>query len=124
MDGAQFQNFLQGLTKLQRDQRTMQTSREQIRDLIRLTQSCDGATMPTERNWIREVTLAINQVGATHVVEVASKTAFGPLIFELERYIEGVIATNNVARADIPWPNIRDHIAMQFLKLYFYYIYS
>jgi len=117
MDGAQFQNLTQGLAELERERRTIQTSREQIRDLIRLTQSCDGATTAAVRNWIREVTLAFNQVGAAHVVEVASKTVSGPLRFELERFIEGIIAANNVARADIPWPDIRDHIAMQFLNL-------
>ena len=85
MDGAQFQNLTQGLTELERKRRTIQTSREQIRNLIRLTQSCDGATTAAVRNWIREVTLALNQVGAAHVVEVASKTVSGPLRFELER---------------------------------------
>ena len=70
MDGAQFQNLTQGLTELEREWKTIQTSREQIHDLIRLTQSRDGATMAAERNWIREVTLAFNQVGATHVVKL------------------------------------------------------
>ena len=117
MDSAEFQNLTQGLAELEWERRTIQTSREQICDLIRLTQSCDGAATAAVRNQIREATLAFNQVGATHVVEVALKTVSGPSRFELERYIEGVIAANNVATADIPWPDIRDHIAMQFHKL-------
>ena len=96
MDGAQFQNLIQGLAELERERRVIQTSREQIRVFIWLMQSC--ATTAAVRNWIREVTLAFNQVGATHVVEVASKIVFGPLRFKLERYIKGIIAANVVAR--------------------------
>lgn len=117
MDHNQFQNLTQGLAELETERRAIQASREQIRDLIRQTQNCDGSTTAAVRNWIREVTLAFNQVGATHVVEIASKTVSGPLRFELERYVEGVIAANQIARAAIPWPDIRDHIAAQFLNL-------
>jgi hypothetical protein len=63
------------------------------------------------------VTLAFNQVGAGHIVELASKTVTGPLRFELERYIDTHRQTNNVARVAVPWDGIRIHISTQFLNV-------
>ena len=62
------------------------------------------------------MTLAFNQAGAPNIIEIASKTVAGPLRFELERLIEGVIVANQVARNAIPWADVRDHLAAQFLN--------
>ena len=116
MDAAQFQNYTLGLAQQEAERRHIRTQREQIRDLIRQTQTCDGSTTAAVRNWIREVTLAFNQVGADSIIEIATKTVSGPLRFELERYIEGVIVANQVARAAILWADLRNHISAQFLN--------
>ena len=115
MDNQQFQNCTFGLTQQEQERRATQETPEQIRDLIRNTQTCDGATNAAVRNWIREVTF--NQVDAPNITEIASKTVAGLLRFELERFIEGVIVTNQVARNATPWAYVRDHLAAQFLNI-------
>ena len=116
MDAAQFQNYTLGLAQQEAERRHIPTQREQIRDLIRQTQTCDGSTTAAVRNWIREVMLAFNQVGADSVIEIATKTVSGPLRFELDRYIEGLIVANQVGRAAILWADLRNHISAQFLN--------
>ena len=106
MDPAQFQNYTIGLAQQETERRAIQTTREQICDLIRQTQTGDGSSTSAVRNWIREVTLAFNQVGAASIIEIASKTVSGPLRFELERFIERTIAVNQIGRAAIPWPDL------------------
>ena len=117
MDPAQFQNYTIGLAQQETERRAIQTTREQIRDLIRQTQTCDGFSTSVVRNWIREVTLAFNQVGAPRIIAIASKTVSGPLRFELKRFIEGTIAANQIGRAAIPWSDLRDHLASNFLNI-------
>ena len=41
-----------------------------------------GPKTVADRNWIREVTLAFNQVGADSIIEIATAVS-GPLQFEL-----------------------------------------
>ena len=41
----------------------------------------------------------------------------GPFRFELERFIESQIATQNIARAAVTWAQLRDHLATQFLNV-------
>ena len=98
MDPAQFQNYMIGLAQQETERHAIQTTREQIRDLIRQTQTCDGSSTSAVRNWIREVTLAFNQVGAASIIEIAYKTVSGPLRFELERFIERTIAANQIGQ--------------------------
>ena len=117
MDPAQFQNYTIGLAQQETERRAIQTTREQIRDLIRQTHTCDGSSTSAVRNWIREVTLAFNQVGAASIIEIASKTVSGPLRFELQRFIERTIAANQIGRDAIPWPDLRDHLASNFLNI-------
>ena len=63
------------------------------------------------------MTLAFNQVSAPSTIEIVSKTVFGPLRFKLECFIEGTIAANQIGRADIPWPDLCDHLASNFLNI-------
>ena len=62
------------------------------------------------------MTLTFSQVGAPNIIEIVSKTVTGPLRFELERFIEGVIVANQVARNATPSADVRDHLAAQFLN--------
>ena len=75
MDPAQFQNYTIGLAQQETERRAIQTTREQIRDLVRQTLACDGSYTSAVRNWIREVTLAFNQVGAHSIIEIVSKVS-------------------------------------------------
>ena len=106
-----------GIRQQETDIINAQRTRESIRDLIRQTQSCDGSSTLAVRNWIREVTLAYNQVGNNSIIEIASKTVSGPFRFELERFIESQITTHNIARATVNWAQLRDHLASQFLNV-------
>ena len=91
MDDQQWQQYTQGLAQQEIDRRAVQSTREEVKDLIRQTTTCDGTTTASVRLWIREVTLAYNRLGANHVIEIS--------------------------RATIPWTHLREHIAEQFLNV-------
>ena len=117
MDADQFRNLTLSLTQQEGERRDQTTLRGLVRYLVHQTQTCDGSSTAAVRTWIREVTLAYDQVGAALVIQVASRSVAGPLRYELERYIETAVATNNVARAAIPWPDLHAHVAAQFLNI-------
>ena len=106
-----------GIRQQEADRNQAIRAREVIKDLIHQTRNCDGSSTLAVRNWIREITLAFNQVGNTSIIEIAAKTVSGPFRFELERFIEEQIATNNIARAAVPWADLRDHLSTQFLNI-------
>ncbi len=117
MDAQQFaQQITHGMAQHEGNRRTHQERRERVKDLIHQTGKCDGAGTTAVRNWLREVQLAFNQVGPNDIIEVASKTVTGPFRFEMERYLEDQMATQNVVRAAIPWNDLKDHMAAQFLS--------
>ena len=111
------QGLVQGLAQQEVDRRANQNIRDLIQDLVRQTTVCDWSSTSSVRNWIREATLAFNQVGVGHIIELVSKTVTGPLRFELEWYIDNYMQTNNVARAAVPWNDIRIHLSTQFLNV-------
>ena len=55
--------------------------------------------------WFKDSELAGAKVGAENQIEVAARTAAGSLRWELERYIFGVLATNDQIKAqfNVPW---------------------
>ena len=91
--------------------------RELVKDLIKQTATCDGTTTSGVCTWMREVTLALNQVGPTFIIHVASRSCAGPLRYELECFIEIVMLTTHVERAAINWADLHTHIAGQFLEV-------
>ena len=117
MDAQQFQVHIQAMAQQEQDRRNYQANRDRVKDLIRQTAACDGSSVTAVRTWIREINLALSQVGAHGIVEIVTKTVHGPLRFEVERFIEGAMAANGLARRNIPWDNIRQHVAQQFLNL-------
>ena len=116
MDQDQFRQFTEALADHERERRQAQANRETIKDLIKQTTTCDGSTQTLVRNWLREVTLALDQVGAGHVIEIASKTVSGPLRYEIERYITTRMAADHLARRAIPWNDLKAHVSRQFLN--------
>ena len=56
---------------------------------MKQTTACDGATTAAVRVWIKEVNLAIRQLGAGDVVELVTRSITGPLRWEVERFIDG-----------------------------------
>ena len=117
MDPSQFQTFTLGLAQQEAERREQLAMRELVKDLIKQTGTCDGTTTSGVRTWMREVTLALNQVGPAFIIHVASRSCAGPLRYELERFIENVMLTTHVERAAINWADLRTHIAGQFLEI-------
>ena len=109
--------LVEGLGQQEADRRIVHQQRSIIQTLGRQTTPCDGLNTASVRNWIREVTLAYNQVGAPGIIEVASQTVTGPLRFEFERFVSNHRQAHNVARRDVPWDAIRTHISAQFLNV-------
>ena len=117
MDPGQFQQFTQGLAQQEGARIVTQNRRALIKDLVRQTSPCDGTPTSAVRNWIREIGLALNQVGDGSIIEVVSKTVTGPLRFEIERFIARTIDADLRERHEVPWPALRDHVAAQFLNI-------
>ena len=117
MDPQQFQQLLQGLVQQDNERRTDQGMRNLVRDLVRQTATCDGATTTSMRLWIREIQLAFDQVGAAKIIEIISGTITGPLRFEVERFIGDHIAAHNINCRAVPWADLRNHVSTQFLNV-------
>ena len=79
--------LVEGLGQQEADRRIIQQQRSIIQSLGRQTTPCDGLNTASVQDWIHEVTLAYNQVGAAGIIEVASQSVKGPLRFAFERFI-------------------------------------
>ena len=129
MDAAQFNAYLQGLAELENQRRQERhddqqaragvrvatVTRDKIKALIRCTTQSDGVTTSQVRDWIKEVNIALDQVGEGHIIEIVAGTVTGPLRWDTERFIAQHIAANNVTRPNVPWPALREHIQRSFL---------
>ena len=92
MDPAQFEEY----TAVLETTRTLRHHHEQGKQaLIRQTTPCDGTSPAGVRAWFKDIELAGAKVGAENHSEIAARTATGSLRWELERYIAGVLATND-----------------------------
>ena len=78
---------------------------------------CDGTSTASIRAWFKDIELAGAEVGAENQIEVAARTAAGSLRWELERYIAGVLATNDYIKANfnVLWANLKAHLRTSFL---------
>jgi len=112
-----YQDFVLGIRNQEIQRSRAIRNRETIRDFFRQTQTCDGSSTIAVRTWIREITLGYSQVGNAFIIGIAAKSCTGPSRFELERFIESQITTNNIVRAAVTWAALRDHLATQFLNV-------
>ena len=119
MDPAQFKEYIDGMAVLETT-RTLRRHHEQCKQaLIRQTTPCDGTSPAGVRAWFKDIELAGAEVGADNKIEVAARTAAGSLRWELERYIAGVLATNDQinARFNVPWADVKAHLRTSFLNV-------
>ena len=119
MDPAQFKEYTDGMAVLETT-RTLRRHHEQCKQaLIRQTTPCDGTSPAGVRAWFKDIELAGAEVGADNQIEVAARTAAGSLRWELERYIAGVLATNDQinARFNVPWADVKAHLRTSFLNV-------
>ena len=72
-----------------------------IQGLIRQTPSCEGKSTAGVRAWFKDIKLAGGEVGADNQIEIAARTAAGSLRWELERYVTGVLATNDNIKKNV-----------------------
>ena len=115
MDPAQFKEYTDGMAVLETT-RTHRRHHEQCKQaLIRQTTPCDGTSPAGVRAWFEDIELA----GVENQIEMASRTAAGSLRWELERYIAGVLATNDQinARFNVPWADVKAHLRTLFLNV-------
>ena len=119
MDPAQFKEYTDGIAVLETT-RTLRRHHEQCKQaLIRQTTPCDGTSPAGVRAWFKDIELAGAEVGAENQIEIAARTAAGSLRWELERYIAGVLATNDQinARFNVPWADVKAHLWTSFLNV-------
>ena len=119
MDPAQFKEYADGMAVLETT-RTLRRHHEQCKQaLIRQTTSCDVTSPAGVRAWFKGIVLAGAEVGAENKIEIAARTAAGSLRWELERYIAGVLATNDQinVRFNVPWADVKAHLRTSFLNV-------
>ena len=123
MDENQFAQYMTGLATINQNTETARqnaAAEKQRRDtkeaLVKQTTCCDGATMTAVRVWMKEVNLALRQLAPADMVELVTRTVMGPLRWEVERFIEQYMATNQVGRRAVPWANIENHVSQCFLN--------
>ena len=115
MDPAQFKEYTDGMVVLETT-RTHRRHHEQCKQaLIRQTTPCDEASPAVVRAWFKDIELA----GVENQIEIAARTAAGSLRWELDRYIAGVLATNDQinARFNVPWADVKAHLRTSFLNV-------
>jgi hypothetical protein len=123
MDPNQFGQYMNGLAQIEQNAETARQNaatqkrrRDTKEGLVKQTVSCDGATTGSVRVWIKEINLAIRQLAPADIVELVTRTITGPLRWEVERFIDQYMVTNNVARNAVPWPPIENHVNHCFLN--------
>ena len=124
MDAQQFDRYTQGLAQLaQENRQTSQHAAQRldltklINKLIKQTVWCDGSSTSATRTWLEDIDLAFGRLGQDSVIEVATSTVTGPLRKEIERFLTELILRDNVARAAIPWAQVRAHVVTNFLNV-------
>ena len=116
MDPDQLSQFLNLQTNQETVRRDIQSHRDKIRDLIRQTSTCDGSNTPNVRLWIKEIGLAYDEVGQTHIIQIIAHTITGNLRFEVARFLSESATTHGVRRDAVPWDALRIHVTTQFLN--------
>lgn len=111
MDQEQFVTLIQGF----QEQEVNRRQETQVRSRINKIQTCDGSSAPKVREWLKEVELAINIIGNDKHVQIATSSISGPMMFELERYIDRFTTRAQCERAAVPWADIKRHTQTQFL---------
>ena len=118
MDPAQFKEYTDGMAVLETT-RTLRRHHEQCKQaLIRQMTPCDGTSPTGVRAWFKDIELTGAEVGAENQIEIAARTAAGLLRWELERYIAGVLATNDQinVRFNVPWAEVKAHLQTSFYE--------
>ena len=116
MDAAQLKEYTDGMAVIETT-RTLRRHHEQcIQALIRQTTPCDGTSVAGVRAWFKDIELAGGELCAKNQIEIAARNAAGLLRWKLERYITGVLATNdNIKnRFNVPWADVRAHLRTLF----------
>ena len=116
MDPAQFKEYTDGMAVLETT-RTLRRHHEQCKQaLLHQTTLCDGTSPAGVRAWFKDIELAGAEVGAENQIEIAARTAACSLRWELERYIAGVLATNDQIniRFNVPWADVKAHLRTSF----------
>ena len=119
MDPAQFKEYTDGMAVMETT-RTLRRHHEQcMQAVIRQKTPCDWTSTAGVRAWFKDIELAGGEVGAENQIEIAARTAASSLRWELERYITGVLTTNNAikARINVPWADVKAHIRTPFLNV-------
>ena len=124
MDAEQFATYTNGLAQIENDNRNARQQagarkvREKAREILsRQTTVCDGSATTAVRIWVKELELAMRQVGQGDVIEIIARTVTGPLRWEVERFVDQYMVAQNVLREAVPWAEIRDHIGAAFLNI-------
>ena len=119
MDPAQFKEYTDGMAILETT-RTLRRHHEQCKQaLIPQMTPYDGTSLAGVRARFKDIELAGPELGSENQIKIAARTAAGSLHWELERYIAGVLATNDQINVcfNVPWADVKAHLRTSFLNV-------
>ena len=116
MDSEQFKQYTDSVTVMESTKTLHRRHAQCIQSLIRQTKQCERTSTAFVRAWFKDNELAGGEVGVENQIEIATRTAAGLLYCELERYVTGVLATNNSIknRFNATWVDVRAHLRTAF----------
>lgn len=96
--------------------RELAKGRETKKGVIAQTDKCDGSSTAGVRRWVRDINLAETIIGAAGTIETVTRTVSGLLRGEVEAFVTAQAnLVPPVARADVPWAELRGHVVTTFL---------
>ncbi len=113
------QQALDRMVTLQQDVGNRNTADNRIestvRELVKQTTRCEGVPMAAVRRWMRDIEIAMTQVGQGFIVRIITGTISGSLRDEIEQYVTQRIQQYGLNRNQLPWADIRAHVEPFFL---------
>ena len=124
MNEQQFVMYTENMLRVFQDRKEAyeNSDRRQVRDgvtnkLLKQTSFSDGSTDVSTRIWLDDIDIAFNRVGDNSIINIVTSSITGSLRKEIELYIREFMTANRVAREEVPWPNIREHVVKSFLNV-------
>ena len=124
MNEQQFVIYTENMLRVFQDRKEAYENSDmrQVRDgvtnkLLKQTSFSDGSTDVSTRIWLDDIDLAFNRVGDNSIINIVTSSITGSLRKEIELYIREFMTANRVAREEVPWPNIREHVVKSFLNV-------
>ena len=111
-------NELAAQRQQKQDSQNRKNEASRVKEAVDKVTKCDGSSVTATREWILNMELVSRQLRAALVVRVARRTVLGPLMHDVERFLDQVAeAEFQGDREQVTWARIQAHVRAAFLHL-------